>query len=247
LIEISGLKKIYKMGKDNIVHALRNVDLFIGPGEFVAIMGPSGSGKSTLMNVLGCLDRPTEGGYKLAGEEVSQMTDDQLADIRNRRIGFIFQTFNLLPKLTALQNVELPLLYRGMPAVERRRRSIECMRKVGLEARMNHRPAELSGGQQQRVAIARAIAGDPAIIRADEPTGNLDSRSGEEIMGIFQAQNDTGMTIIVVTHDDTIAQHAKRVVRLRDGLIVQDSPITDRLFAKDELEKMPVIDVSIAK
>jgi len=232
LIEIAAVKKIYQMGKDNTVYALRGVDLFVGSGEFVAIMGPSGSGKSTLMNMLGCLDRPSEGSYKLAGEEVSMMTDDQLAAIRNRRIGFIFQTFNLLPKLTALQNVELPLMYRGMQATERRQRAERCLTMVGLGERMRHRPTELSGGQQQRVAIARAIAGSPSIILADEPTGNLDSKSGEEIMAIFQELNSSGITVALVTHSDEIAQYAKRVVRLKDGLIVTDAVVENRIITK---------------
>jgi len=244
MIEISGLKKIYRMGKDNTVYALLGVDLFIGSGEFVAIMGPSGSGKSTLMNMVGCLDRPTEGAYTLAGQEVSEMTDDQLAAVRNRRIGFIFQTFNLLPKITALQNVELPLMYRGMPPSERRRKAEECLNRVGLADRARHRPAELSGGQQQRVAIARAIAGSPSIILADEPTGNLDSRSGEELMQIFQELNDSGITIVLVTHDDNIALHAKRVVRLRDGVIVSDEPVAERRIARSLLTRAPVQEVA---
>jgi len=241
VIEIRGLKKTYRMGKDVIVHALRGIDLFIGPGEFAAIMGPSGSGKSTLMNIIGCLDRPTEGTYHLAGEGVSKLNDDQLAAIRNRRIGFIFQTFNLLPRLSALQNVELPLMYRGMPARERRRVSIECMDRVGLADRVRHRPTELSGGQQQRVATARAIVGSPSIILADEPTGNLDSRSGEEIIQIFQELNDGGITIVLVTHDENIAHHAKRIARLRDGVVVSDQPVTERVLASEIIAQMPVI------
>jgi putative ABC transport system ATP-binding protein len=240
VIECTGIKKVYRMGKDNIVYALRGVDLFIGAGEFVAIMGPSGSGKSTLMNVLGCLDRPTEGEYKLAGDVVSTLSDDELASIRNKRIGFIFQTFNLLPKLSALQNVELPLMYRGMPVAERHSRSVECLARVGLQERMRHRPAELSGGQQQRVAIARAVAGNPSIILADEPTGNLDSRSGTEIMAIFEELNESGITVLLVTHDDDIARHAKRIVRLRDGVIVIDEQVADRRSAKDEMAMAPL-------
>jgi putative ABC transport system ATP-binding protein len=240
MIEITGLKKVYKMGTDNIVYALQGVDFHVAPGEFVAIMGPSGSGKSTLMNVLGCLDRPSEGSYVLAGEQVAELVDDGLADIRNRRIGFIFQGFNLLPKLSALQNVELPLMYRGMPHTERRAKAIDCLSRVGLGERVNHRPAELSGGQQQRVAIARAIAGSPSIILADEPTGNLDSRSGAEIMGIFQELNDSGITIILVTHDDDIALHAKRIVRLRDGVVVSDEAVQNRAFAKPAMAREQV-------
>lgn len=244
MIEITALKKTYDMGRENIVQALRGIDLHIGAGEMVAIMGPSGSGKSTLMNLLGCLDRPTSGTYKLAGEEVSTKNDNELADIRNRKIGFIFQGFNLLPKINALANVELPLMYRGMTAAERKRRSQDCLSRVGLGDRMRHRPSELSGGQQQRVAIARALAGSPAIILADEPTGNLDSRSGEEIMQIFQELNDSGITILLVTHDDGIAQHAKRIVRLRDGLIVSDTQVEGRLMARDVLAQMPMQEVS---
>jgi putative ABC transport system ATP-binding protein len=236
LIEVKGVKKIYQMGKDNTVYALQGIDLFIGQGEFVAIMGPSGSGKSTLMNSLGCLDRPSEGSYKLAGEEVAEKDDDGLADIRNRRIGFIFQTFNLLPKLTALQNVELPLMYRGMPPADRRKRAEDCLRRVGLGERMRHRPSELSGGQQQRVAIARAIAGSPTIILADEPTGNLDSRSGAEIMAIFEELNESGITVLLVTHSDEIAQFAKRIVRLRDGVIVSDELVVNRMSTKTVAE-----------
>ncbi|MDP2857950.1 MAG: ABC transporter ATP-binding protein [Bacillota bacterium] len=243
MIEVWHLGKEYVMGSTT-VHALRGAGLRIESGEFVTIMGPSGSGKSTLMNILGCLDRPSKGSYNLAGEEVSKMTDDQLADIRNRRIGFIFQTFNLLPRLSALQNVELPLVYRGMPASERRRKSEECLERVGLSERMRHRPNELSGGQQQRVAIARALAGSPAIILADEPTGNLDSRSGEEVMAIFQELNESGITIILVTHDEWIARHAKRVVRLRDGLIVSDELVSGRVRAQDELGRMPALEVA---
>ncbi len=240
MIEVRELKKTYEMGKHNTVHALKGVDLSIARAEFVAIMGPSGSGKSTLMNLLGCLDRPSSGSYKLAGEEVSKKADNELAEIRNRRIGFIFQGFNLLPKMSALANVELPVMYRGMPAVNRRRQSNECLKRVGLGDRMTHRPSELSGGQQQRVAIARAIAGSPSIILADEPSGNLDTRSGEEIMQIFQELNDSGITVLLVTHDEYIAQHAKRVLRLRDGLIVSDEQVAERLDAHEVLKQMPV-------
>jgi putative ABC transport system ATP-binding protein len=229
VIEIGELSKIYRMGKDNIVHALREVSLNVDAGEYVAIMGPSGSGKSTLMNVIGCLDRPSSGIYRLAGELVSKMNDNELAAIRNRRIGFIFQTFNLLPRLNALQNVELPLIYRGLPFAERRRLAMEALTRVGLAERVRHRPAELSGGQQQRVAIARAVATMPSILLADEPTGNLDSRSGEEIIGTFQTLNDAGMTIVLVTHDEDVAHHSKRIVRLRDGRVVVDEPVKDRL------------------
>ena len=222
MINIVGVSKSYRMGKEVVVHALRGIDLSVDGGEFVAIMGPSGSGKSTLMNIIGCLDRPTTGLYNLGGDEISGLSDNALASIRNRRIGFIFQTFNLLPRLSALQNVELPLLYRGSPASQRRRRAVECLSRVGLAERLRHRPAELSGGQQQRVAIARAISGSPSIILADEPTGNLDSVAGEEIIQIFHELNDSGITILLVTHDEHLAAHSRRVVRLRDGAIVQD-------------------------
>ena len=195
MINIVGVSKSYRMGKEVVVHALRGIDLSVDGGEFVAIMGPSGSGKSTLMNIIGCLDRPTTGLYNLGGDEISGLSDNALASIRNRRIGFIFQAFNLLPRLSALQNVELPLLYRGSPASQRRRRAVECLSRVGLAERLRHRPAELSGGQQQRVAIARAISGSPSIILADEPTGNLDSVAGEEIIQIFHELNDSGITI----------------------------------------------------
>jgi putative ABC transport system ATP-binding protein len=229
VIEIRNAKKIYRIG-DSVVTALAGVDLTIEHGEFVAIMGPSGSGKSTLMNMVGCLDRPTEGSYLLDGEQVSKMDDGDLADVRNRKIGFIFQSFNLLPKLSAAENVELPLLYRGLSRHERRQRATVALERVGLGQRIDHRPSELSGGQQQRVAIARVIAGSPSLILADEPTGNLDSRSGDEIMRIFQELNDAGITIVLVTHDDDIARHAKRVVRLKDGAIVRDEMVMDRMI-----------------
>jgi putative ABC transport system ATP-binding protein len=228
VISAQRLFKTYKMGEENVVRALQGIDMEIGAGEYVAIMGPSGSGKSTFMNIVGCLDRPTEGTYQLAGQDTSRMTDNELSTIRNERIGFIFQTFNLLPRLSALQNVELPLVYRGLPASRRRERAMECLSLVGLEDRVRHRPAELSGGQQQRVAIARAMAGSPVLILADEPTGNLDSRSGEEIMQIFQDLNEGGITLAVVTHDEGIARHAKRIVRFRDGVVVSDEKVSSR-------------------
>jgi putative ABC transport system ATP-binding protein len=205
-----------------VVHALRGVDLAIRRNEYVAIMGPSGSGKSTLMNVVGCLDTPTAGEYWLNGELVSRMSDDELARVRNREIGFVFQTFNLLPRATALHNVELPLVYAGVPAGERRRRAQEALEKVQLHGRMSHRPNELSGGQRQRVAIARALVNNPAILLADEPTGNLDSTTSEEIMGVFENLASTGQTVIMVTHEADIAAHARRVVVLRDGRISSD-------------------------
>jgi len=228
MISVQRLSKKYQMGEENIVHALRGIDLEIGSGEYVAIMGPSGSGKSTFMNIVGCLDRPSEGTYMLAGEDTSRMSDNELSTIRNKRIGFIFQTFNLLPRLDALLNVELPLVYRGMSSRERRKQAMECLERVGLADRVRHRPTELSGGQQQRVAIARAMAGSPVLVLADEPTGNLDSRSGEEIMGIFRDLNDAGITLAVVTHDENIARHAKRIVRFRDGVVVSDEKVVSR-------------------
>ena len=221
VIDIAGVTKQYKMGEE-IVHALRGVALQVRRNEYLAIMGPSGSGKSTLMNMLGCLDTPTSGHYQFAGKDVSSMTDDELADIRNREIGFVFQTFNLLPRSTALANVELPLVYAGKSADDRRANAIQALQNVGLGDRMHHKPNELSGGQRQRVAIARALVNNPSIILADEPTGNLDSRTGEEIMQLFEDLYAQGNTIIVVTHEEDIARHARRIVRLRDGLIESD-------------------------
>ena len=223
VIEIKDVTKVYQMG-DVEVNALSGVSLQIFQGEMVAIMGPSGSGKSTLMNVLGALDVPTGGSYWLDGQDVSHMTDDQLADVRNRKIGFVFQSFNLLPRTSALANVELPLVYAGAP--NRRARSVAALQMVGLGDRIHHRPNELSGGQQQRVAIARALINDPSIILADEPTGNLDSRSGAEIMHIFQDLNEQrGITIIFVTHEPDIAEHTRRIIRLQDGLLITDNPV----------------------
>jgi putative ABC transport system ATP-binding protein len=221
LIEIRKLIKTYKVGTEE-VRALRGINLDIRKNEYVAIMGPSGSGKSTLMNLIGCLDTPTSGDYILAGDNVARLNDGQLAEIRNRRIGFVFQTFNLLPRASALHNVELPLIYAGMRATERRDRAHKALVAVGLEDRMHHKPNELSGGQRQRVAIARAVVTDPSIILADEPTGNLDTKTGEEIMDIFRHFHDQGNTIVLVTHEEDIARHTKRIVRLRDGLVESD-------------------------
>jgi putative ABC transport system ATP-binding protein len=221
VIRIEGITKEYVMGQATI-QALRGVDLFIRRNEYLAVMGPSGSGKSTLMNMLGCLDTPSSGRYEFNGKDVASMEDDELAEIRNREIGFVFQTFNLLPRSTSLQNVELPLIYAGVSPEERQRRAAEALMAVGLADRMYHKPNELSGGQRQRVAIARAVVNQPSIILADEPTGNLDSRTGEEIMGLFGRLYDSGHTIVVVTHEEEIAEHARRVVRLRDGVVESD-------------------------
>lgn len=221
VIEIEGVTKLYRMGAETI-HALRGVALKIFRNEYLAIMGPSGSGKSTLMNMLGCLDTPTDGRYEFNGREVAAMSDNDLAEIRNREIGFVFQTFNLLPRSTALNNVELPLIYAGVPREERLDRARAALEHVGLGDRMHHRPNELSGGQRQRVAIARALVTEPSIILADEPTGNLDSRTGDDILALFEQLYSQGNTLIVVTHEEDVARHARRIVRLRDGLIESD-------------------------
>src|ERR1700678_2716325 len=222
-IRTEALAKVYVMGTEE-VHALRGVDLEIRRGEYVAIMGPSGSGKSTLMNLIGCLDSPSSGKYWLAGRLVSELSDDELAYIRNKEIGFVFQTFNLLSRASALRNVELPLIYCGLPSQERLERSEEALRKVDLADRMNHKPNELSGGQRQRVAIARALVNSPSILLADEPTGNLDTATGNDIMALFQRLHDEGNTIILVTHEHDIALHAHRVIHIRDGKIERDEP-----------------------
>ena len=224
VIEIEGVTKLYRMGTETI-HALRGVALKIHRNEYLAIMGPSGSGKSTLMNMLGCLDTPTAGHYQFNSRDVAVMSDDELAEIRNREIGFVFQTFNLLPRSTALNNVELPLIYAGVPRAERLDRARAALEHVGLKDRMHHRPNELSGGQRQRVAIARALVTRPSIILADEPTGNLDSRTGDDILALFEQLYAQGNTLIVVTHEEDVARHARRIVRLRDGLIESDGPV----------------------
>jgi putative ABC transport system ATP-binding protein len=227
VIRTEALAKVYQMGAEE-VHALRGIDVEIRKGEYVAIMGPSGSGKSTLMNLIGCLDSPSSGRYWLAGRLVSELDDDELAYIRNKEIGFVFQTFNLLPRATALHNVELPLIYNGTPAEERIERAKKALERVDLMPRMNHKPNELSGGQRQRVAIARALVNNPSIVLADEPTGNLDSKTGEEIMHLFANLHGQGNTIILVTHEMDIAQHAHRVIFIRDGKIASDEKVVKK-------------------
>ncbi len=236
IIEVHRLCKDYVMG-DQVVHALRSIDLTVEPGEFVAIMGPSGSGKSTFMNLIGCLDRPSSGEYLLNGEAVARMGDNPLADVRNRYLGFIFQNFNLLPRTSAIKNVELPLMYAGVK--NRQEKAKEALVRVGLGQRMDHKPSELSGGQQQRVAIARAIVNDPVLILADEPTGNLDSITSEEIMAVFQDLNRQGKTVVIVTHEEDIAQHCKRIIRFRDGRVIIDEKVKDQVDAREVLKRIP--------
>ncbi len=232
MIDVAQLSKMYKMGEE-IINALKSITLSIHKNEYVALMGPSGSGKSTLMNILGCLDSPTTGQYVLNGIDVSSMTDGELAEVRNKQIGFVFQTFNLLPRLSALDNVALPLVYAGLSKTERDEKAKDALNKVGLADRIMHKPNELSGGQRQRVAIARALVNDPAIILADEPTGNLDTKTSVEIMGIFERIHNSGNTVILVTHEPDIADHAHRIVKLRDGLIEADY-LNDKIIKVDD-------------
>lgn len=240
VIETRSIKKHYRMG-EVVVHALRGVDLTVSRGEFVSIMGASGSGKSTLMNVMGCLDTATSGDYLLDGVDVGKLTRDQYAEIRNHRIGFVFQGYNLLPRTSAVDNVELPLFYDHTGRIEDSRgNAVRALERVGLGDRIDHEPSELSGGEQQRVAIARALVNEPAIILADEPTGNLDSRTSVDVMSLFQELNDQGITILLVTHEPDIASYTKRIVVLKDGLIVSDRGVTDRRNAASDLEAMPV-------
>jgi putative ABC transport system ATP-binding protein len=242
VIELENIHKTYSMG-DVQVHALRGVSLTIREGEFVAIMGASGSGKSTTMNILGCLDRPTKGSYTLDGQDVSQMSKDERADIRSRKIGFVFQGFNLLSRTSALENVELPMLYAGVPTARRHARAIESLAAVGLAGREQNHPNQLSGGQQQRVAVARALVNDPALILADEPTGNLDSRTSVEVMEIFQRLNrERGITLVLVTHETDIAQYAQRVVVFKDGKIKKDYQVENQRDAAEELKNLPVLE-----
>ncbi len=231
VIEARGIKKIYTLEGGLKVHALNGLDLVVEDGQYAAIMGPSGSGKSTLLQILGCLDVPSEGSYKLAGQEVADLSEDELSGIRNKRIGFIFQAYNLLGRSTALQNVALPLMYRGTKAKERNRLAKEALERVGLADRMGHQPNQLSGGQKQRVAIARALATDPDILLADEPTGNLDSKTGDEILGLFQELHEEGRTILMVTHEEEVAKHCQKIIRIRDGVVERIEEVKDRQMA----------------
>jgi putative ABC transport system ATP-binding protein len=229
MIEVKNVVKVYQMG-DTQLTALNDVSLTVEKGEFTAIMGPSGSGKSTLMNILGCLDKMNSGKYILNDKDVSNLTDNELAYVRNKELGFVFQSFNLIPRMTLLENVELPMVYAGISAKERREKALSALEKVGLQDRIKHMPNEISGGQKQRAAIARAIVNNPSVIMADEPTGNLDTKSSEDIMKIFQRLNNEGATVIMVTHENDIAQHAKRIVRFRDGEIIEDYEVKSRIL-----------------
>jgi putative ABC transport system ATP-binding protein len=242
IICLRGITKTYKLGEIS-VNALKGTDLDIAQGEFVSVMGPSGSGKSTLMNILGCLDHSTKGSYLLSGQEVANLTALDLAKIRNRQIGFVFQTFNLLPRLTIQRNVELPLIYAGEASAKRREKALVALARVGLTERVRHKPNEISGGQKQRVAIARALVNNPSLIFADEPTGNLDTRTGEEIMAIFQELNREGVTIVLVTHEPEIARHAERVITFRDGNLVKDELVKEQVYARDILARLPIEEV----
>jgi putative ABC transport system ATP-binding protein len=238
VVEVEGLTKDYRIG-DHVVHALRGVSLRVQVGEFVAVMGPSGSGKSTFMNLMGCLDRPTSGRYRLERRDIAGLSPDELARVRNRQIGFVFQGFNLLARRSALENVELPMLYSGRSARERRQRARAALQKVGLGDRVHHHPAQLSGGQQQRVAIARALVNDPIVILADEPTGNLDTRTSVEVMAQFQELNRSGITVLLVTHEEDIARYGSRILGFRDGRLIRDEPVAEPMDAKILLGSLP--------
>lgn len=240
LIELIDVKKIYKMGVE-LIRALDGVSIEVYPNEYVAVMGPSGSGKSTLMNMIGCLDTPSEGSYYLRGQNVGEMVDDELAEIRNHEVGFVFQTFNLLPRVNCLQNVELPLIYSGKTRNQRRQMAERALDQVGLSDRVTHKPNELSGGQRQRVAVARALVNNPALVLADEPTGNLDTKTGQEIMLLFETLYRRGNTLMVVTHEEEVAHHARRIVRLRDGLVESDVRVENPILAHQETESIEVV------